>query len=77
VVGILVKKVEDREGIDARNTLGATALHEAARMGHTKVVRILLKKGADPKAWTKYGETAVDFAAKGHYEEVKKTSRKF
>jgi hypothetical protein len=31
-------KVEDREGIDARNTLGATAMHKAAWIGHAKVV---------------------------------------
>jgi hypothetical protein len=32
----------------------------------------ITKEGSDLKAWTKYRETAVDFAAKGRYEEVKK-----
>jgi hypothetical protein len=47
IVQILVK---NRARIQARNTLGETALHLAAYYGHPKSVRILVKNGADVNA---------------------------
>jgi ankyrin repeat protein len=43
----------------------------AAEKGHTKIVQLLLEKGADVNAKNKYGETALMYAAEnGHTETV-------
>lgn len=46
-------------GIDARNTLGQTALHVAAQRGHAAVVRALVHARADPLATDNQDNTAA------------------
>jgi len=51
----------------ARDSAGYTALHYAARAGHTNICKILLKAGAAVNATTGGGTTALHRAAyKGH-----------
>ena len=59
-------------GVSARtaNEYGVTPLHEAARIGHPKVVAILLAAGADPNARTRSGETAMWFVEQGRSPEI-------
>eukprot|EP00890_Picochlorum_soloecismus_P001802 jgi/Picsp_1/2622/NSC_00852-R1_ankyrin repeat domain-containing protein 39-like len=52
--------------------LGSTALHRAAAQGHLGVVQELLKYKACPNIQDCDGETAMDKAAKGGYDEVVK-----
>jgi ankyrin repeat protein len=42
--------------------IGRTALIMASDANHTEVVRLLLEKGADVNAKTKYGKTALALA---------------
>jgi uncharacterized protein len=51
-----------REDVDARDAHGATALHSAAWLGETGVIRALLDAGADVRARTNSGETALILA---------------
>ncbi|MEJ2780413.1 ankyrin repeat domain-containing protein [Stygiolobus sp. CP850M] len=49
-----------------------TPLHKAPLNGHVEIVRVLLKRGADPNAKDNYGSTPLHEAAKeGHVEIVK------
>jgi ankyrin repeat protein len=41
-------------------------LHEAARAGHTGVVRLLLDAGADPMLRDGAGKTALEIAVEGN-----------
>ena len=52
------------------NEYGVTPLHEAARIGHPKVVAILLAAGADPNARTRSGETPMWFVEQGRNPEI-------
>jgi ankyrin repeat protein len=76
-----VKLLLDRPGCDynskshndeEKNEYGETALHLAAKKGHTKIVQLLLNKpGCDYIAKNEYGETAFHLAVeKGHTETV-------
>lgn len=49
---------------------GRTVLHMAAAHGHRKVVRLLLKKGADISARDNRGLTALDWAMYHRNEKV-------
>jgi ankyrin repeat protein len=59
-------------GVSARtaNDYGVTPLHEAARIGHPKVVAVLLAAGADPNARTRAGETPMWFVEQGRNPEI-------
>jgi ankyrin repeat protein len=51
--------------IDARGRQGETALMMAAGYGYTEIVRLLLAKGANPRAVSAKGDTAVELAVHG------------
>ena len=68
--------LENDAPADARQHGGWTALHEAAQIGDTHMVRDLLQHGADPQARSDDGKTPADMAtAKGHEEILKLLSR--
>lgn len=51
-------------------TYGHTALMEAARLGRIDLVRLLLERGADPKAKSIDGRSALDMARGAHNVEI-------
>lgn len=72
-VGI-VNLLLDQPGImpDEKTESGETALHVAAKGGHTEVVKHLLQAGWDPNLTSDNGATPLIIAAQnGHYEVVK------
>ncbi len=54
--------------VDASNLQGVTALHEAASLGHDKVVSFLIEHGSDPNSKDDRGNTPLDMAIKGYQE---------
>ena len=55
--------VADKDGVNAAEADGTTALHWAAEQGDLELVAALLKAGADPKAANRYGVTPLQLAA--------------
>jgi len=55
--------------VNAKNVFGGTALHYAARNGHTAIVELLLAAGADVNAQDS-GWTALQWAARNGYAAV-------
>ncbi|KAF5345969.1 hypothetical protein D9756_010931 [Leucocoprinus leucothites] len=51
---------------------GWTALHLAARNGHTEIVKVLAELKADLNLQDKYGETALHLATKNIHAEIAK-----
>lgn len=56
--------------LDATNTKSETLLYLAAANGHSKIVRFLLEKGAEPKIRNSKGQTALMSAARGGHVDV-------
>jgi ankyrin repeat protein len=56
--------LEGKPRLDEADGIGHTPLMRAADMGHTEVVKVLLKAGANPNVATKTGETALLLATK-------------
>ncbi|KAJ9644081.1 hypothetical protein H2199_003949 [Coniosporium tulheliwenetii] len=56
--------------VNKKDSRGRTALHWAARSGKEAVVRLLVEKGADPRAKDKHGWTALHQAARSGKEAV-------
>ena len=68
----LTKNLPGRSGMDSGDTAlgpGTTPLMRAARAGDPEVMRMLLKKGADPKRQTGTGNDALLFAAGVGYRD--------
>ena len=58
------------EAVNAPQEFGRTALHEAARSGHSQLVRLLLASGADVDAKNLSGLTSLHLAAIWGHREV-------
>lgn len=56
--------------VEARDTIGRTALILAASEGHVEAVKVLLEKGSDVNAANQYGATALQFAVTNSKAEV-------
>jgi ankyrin repeat protein len=56
--------------INAADQSGLSALHAAAAMGRTAVVRLLVESGADPQQLTANGLTALSIAEAGGHAEI-------
>lgn len=65
-----VAQLVDIQSVLDKDSKCMTALHHAAELGNTEVVKILLAKGAAPNAKTKYWMTPLHFAAIGGHAEV-------
>lgn len=60
--GVIQLLVEHHADINARDQMGATALHIAIASGDTKVIDSLLELGADTTVKCNIGETAIEWA---------------
>ncbi|KAJ1951205.1 hypothetical protein FBU59_000305 [Linderina macrospora] len=57
--------------IDGQNKMnGWTALHWACTRGHTRIVDVLLRAGADPSLTTTKGQTALELSNSGDIREL-------
>lgn len=59
--------------INAKDSIGATLLHYAAGNGNNKVVKWLIKNGADFNIQTDSGATPLDWAKEGEHKTVVST----
>ncbi len=74
VAGLFVGK--DDSNINAQDNAGKTALMHAAAVGGSKIVKVLLKKGADSSLNDNKGKTAADYAEAGSQAKtVKRLTR--
>ena len=71
--GLLVGS--DDSTINAQDSSGKTALMYAAGVGSNNIVKMLLKKGADPSVTDNHGQTAVDYAEANGHEKVSRRLR--
>ncbi|KFM65555.1 Ankyrin repeat domain-containing protein 40, partial [Stegodyphus mimosarum] len=63
--------VENGTDVNAQhNVNGWTALHWAAKRGHSSLVHYLLSRGADPTLTSVYGETAFSLAKKDDIRQI-------
>ena len=68
VRAILCSSQFDKKSLNWRNQSGQTALHVAAKSGHTEIVRMLVNSGAFIENINSSGETALHVACKeGHF----------
>jgi ankyrin repeat protein len=68
IVELLV--AHEKIQLEARDKVGNTAIMFAASEGHSSVVRLLLKRGADPRSGNEEGATALIVAAGRGHEDV-------
>ena len=54
--------LENGADINAKDNLGQTPLHQAARISNSKIAQLLIEKGADLNTRDKGGKTALYFA---------------
>ena len=55
--------------VNARNKVGRTALHVAAKLGQHENLKVLLDGGANPKSRDKFGLTPLEVAQKYNWEK--------
>merc|ERR1712037_1075928 len=71
LVSRLLKNPAAREGLNATDSMGCTALHRAAEVGDASVVGVLLQEGADKTVKeTVYGKTAEKVAEEMNQPKV-------
>lgn len=56
--------------LGARDTMGSTSLHYAARYGDVKIVKLLLQSGASKDVQDNRGKTAWDLAERDVKEKI-------
>lgn len=72
-VGTMEQLIDEEQSVNVKHPFdGYTPLHEAARMGHTDVVQVLLDAGADVYLQDKKYATALDIALEKGYIEIAK-----
>ena len=69
----LVQLLAEGQDIEARNSLGETALYRASLAGHEHIVRLLLEHGADVSARGGYHGTALHAAINGSHRSTLST----
>ena len=55
--------------VNARNKVGRTSLHVAAKLGKHEYLKILLDGGANPRVRDKFGMTALELARRHNWEK--------
>ena len=60
----MVSKLRKKSILNVVDTFKWTALHYAARNGHLRMVRRLVREGADPNALTAHGQSPLHFLAR-------------
>ncbi|CAB0033535.1 unnamed protein product [Trichogramma brassicae] len=55
--------------VDARDKKGSTALNSAARRGHKNLVRLMLRKGANPNIANARGSTTLHLVCQGNSDD--------
>ncbi len=72
-VGTVEQLIDEEQSVNVKHPLdGYTPLHEAARMGYTDVIQVLLDAGADVYLQDKNNATALDIAIEKRYVEIAK-----
>lgn len=59
----------------ARDNDGRDALFHAASRGHTKAVKILVRKGLNPLRRDNHGENVIQYARRNHHPEIARLLR--
>jgi hypothetical protein len=67
---LLERLLRSRFSVDSRDAAGATALHLAAELGKTSLVKRLLAFGANPAVKDHAGYTAYDYAVRRDRDEA-------
>jgi len=68
-IGAVRQHLASGVDVDAKGNRGGV-LHEAARWGHKEIAELLIAKGADVNAKTKYGTTPLHTASDSGYKEI-------
>ncbi len=66
----LLKYAVARDTINSTDAQGNTALHGAAAAGHTALVQLLIKHGADPSLTNKKGKTPANYARINNHTDL-------
>jgi ankyrin repeat protein len=69
-LGICRMLLDHGAEVEATAKLNMTAIHVAATAGHTKIVELLLEYGADPFHHDMLGNTALDKAKMGNFDDI-------